>query len=567
MRIFLALLIFLSSPAAQAAGGFSHSVTMDPETRDSITVSSMMDNMPTVGFVPLKVVIDNRSATDRSWSLSHERLDASWIRSSWTFPVKAGSRGEFAILVPLKTGNFGYRWGMQYNWSGPGVNYPLMQLPQTGTRSSSGSLPFIGISDSLHTKHWSQLQGEDSNLMGTSLALVDAPADWRAYSGLDQIWMSSSEWTGLPNDVKNGLLEAITFGSDLVLVCPNEADAAAVKASFNHDGAETRNHWYRGAGRIELMIAANHNLSISKTMNVIRPAPRKAGAFEGSNASTLLTDAVAPIGTAGPLVLLFIVLFGVIAGPVNLFVLAPVGRRHRLFVTTPLISLAGALILALSIFIQDGTGGSGTRVIHAQILPDQKRLLITQEQMARTGLLLGSSFATAESTWVQPLGETSTPGYSRANLTHSLAPDGTHSGDWFRSRTRQRHVIQSVRPSRAAIEFTPGESPSILSTMEASLKTLYVKAPDGTFWKAQNVSPGSRTPLTKADDMRSWWQDLTSTQKLTGMVKATTDRAEENTAHFYAEAEPAAPFVIDTLSSIRWQTPILLISGSLTLKP
>lgn len=567
MRIFLALLIFLSSHAAHAAGGFSHDVTMDPETRDSITVTSMMDNMPTVGFMPLKVVIDNRSANDRTWSLSPTRLEGGWIRTTWTFPVKAGSRGEFDVLVPLKTTNFNYRWGAQYEWKGPGVEYPPMPLPQTGSSSSVRNMAFVGMSDSLHTIHWGKLQGQESNLTGASLALALAPPDWRAYSGMDQIWMRSSEWLGLPGGTRNAVLEAITFGADLVLVCPDATDATALKTSFKRPANQNSDDWYQGAGRIRLVTAANHNLNTGTALSIIRSAPVRPEDMESARASTLLDQAVASIGAAGPLVLLFIVLFGVVAGPVNLFVLAPSGRRHRLFITTPIISLVGALILALSIFIQDGTGGSGTRVIHAQILPDQKRLLITQEQMARTGLLLGSSFASSETTWIQPLADSEAHSHSRSIQTHSIDPDGTHSGDWFRSRTRQRHLIQTVRPSRAAIEFTGGETPSILSTMETTLKTVYVKAPDDTVWKAENVSPGTRTPLTRADDNMSWWNDLTSTEKLTGLVKNSTTRAENNTAHFYAEAEPAAPFIMDSLSSIHWQTPLVLVSGPLTLKP
>jgi len=569
MRQLLALIFLLSQPLAQAAGGFSHRVTMDPETRDAIQVSSMMDNLPTAGFMPLKVRIDNRSSSDRSWALRPAMSQNDWIQASWTFPVKAGTSAEFDILVPLKTSNFNYRWGAQFTWSGPGVEYNVMQLPQTSSRSSSGGMPFIGMSDSLHANHWGNLQGSSSDLTGTSLDLTQATADWRAYSGMDQVWMTSAEWQSLPTDKQNALIEAITFGADLILVCPTAEEAAAMKATFKRDGAGSRDLWYQGAGLFRLVVAAKHQLSTEKAMGLIRAGPQKAGDLGSALPSGYFEKAVATVSTGGPLVLLFIVLFGVLAGPVNLFVLAPAGRRHRLFITTPIISIVGALILALSIFIQDGTGGTGVRLIHAQILPDQKRLLISQEQMARTGLLIGSRFTLGDSAWMQPLTDTQASLSIGQNVRFSLSANGTHTGDWFRSRNRQRHLIQSSRPSRAAIEFTGGESPSIVSTMEVTLKEIYVRAPDGSIWRAKNVTPGSRMNLTRESAGLDWWKERAKALGLNGPLRSTTSRAEHGTAqaHFYAEAEPSPAFAIETLGSIRWETPLVLISGPLTVKP
>jgi hypothetical protein len=569
MRRLLPLCLLLLHPLAHGAGGFSHNVTMDPETRDSIQVSSMMDNLPTAGFMPLKVRIDNRSTADRSWSLRPILQQNEWILSSWTFPVKAGSMTEFEILVPLKASQFGYRWGAQFSWSGPGVEHNAMPLPQTSASSTSGSIPFVGMSDSLHANHWGQLQSSSSDLIGTSLDLSQAPADWRGYSGLDHIWMTSAEWRSLATDKQHAIIEAITFGSDLILVCPTAEDAAAIKASFKRTNTASRDVWYQGAGRFRLVVAAGHKLDTTSTMSIIRSGNKKAADFGAALPSGYFEKAVATVSTGGPLVLIFIVLFGVLAGPVNLFVLAPAGRRHRLFITTPIISIVGALILALSILIQDGTGGTGVRLIHAQILPDQKRLLISQEQVARTGLLLGSSFTLSDTAWVQPLTDNQASLSINQNTQFSLTANGQHTGDWFRSRTRQRHLIQTSRPSRAAIEFTSGESPSIVSTMEVTLKEIYVRAPDGSIWRAKNVTPGSRMNLTRESAGLDWWKERAKAFDLNGPLRTTTSRAEHGTAqaHFYAEAEPSPAFAIETLSSIRWETPLVLISGPLTVKP
>ena len=63
------------------------------------------------------------------------------------------------------------------------------------------------------------------------------------------------------------------------------------------------------------------------------------------------------------LIILILIIFSIIVGPVNLFVFAKSGRRHRLFFTTPLISLIAALLVLTFILFEDGVGGQGRRML------------------------------------------------------------------------------------------------------------------------------------------------------------------------------------------------------------
>lgn len=563
--LWVALALGLGSTVL-GAGGFSHGVPMDPESRDSIEVTSFMDNLPTAGFMPLKVVINNRSTSDQVWQLLPMMNQSDWMQASWSFPVKAGSRGEFEIMVPLKTGNFNYRWGAQFNWSGPGVSTAMMQLPQSGSSNNSGTHPFVGLSDSLHRKHWGGLESELSDLAGCALHLPEAPADWRGWIALDQTWMTVGEWKALPDDKKQALLEAVALRNELALVCASAEEAQAMRQAFQLAEPNTRTKWAYGAGQVRLMVGGDTGATLAAA---IRQGNRKGEDLENYRLSPWLEKATPPVETAGPLVLLFIVLFGIIAGPVNLFLLAPAGRRHRLFVTTPLISLAGAVVLAAAIFIQDGTGGSGTRLIHAQVLPEAKKLLITQEQVARCGLLLGTSFRTSDPVWIQPLTGDRSDAYSRRGMRHASEADGRYSGDWFRSRTRQHHCLQSTRPSRAAIEFTPGETPSVVSTFEGELAQLWVHDEAGKAWLAENVRTGERVTLRPVDKdaVRTWWKQKSDETELRGLLDAVVEGVGAREACFFAQAKDPGGLPIDTLPSIRWQTPLVLVSGPLTLKP
>ncbi|NIP92090.1 MAG: hypothetical protein GWO24_00865, partial [Akkermansiaceae bacterium] len=76
--------------------------------------------------------------------------------------------------------------------------------------------------------------------------------------------------------------------------------------------------------------------------------------------------------------------------------------RHRLFITTPLISLGASLLLVVLILFQDGFGGSGQRVTLMEIGPENTAYL-SQEQIARTGVLLKTGFTTTEHGYFSPV--------------------------------------------------------------------------------------------------------------------------------------------------------------------
>ena len=143
----------------------------------------------------------------------------------------------------------------------------------------------------------------------------------------------------------------------------------------------------------------------------------------------------------------FIGCSAILIGPVNLFWIAGAGRRHRLFWTTPVISLSASLLLAIFIVLQDGFGGSGARVIMMQLLPDQKKAVIVQEQAAHTGVLLSKGFSTPDDLYLTPVD-------FRSSGTGQYEQTGrAFAGDWFSSRRVQAHRATAIMPSRAEVQW------------------------------------------------------------------------------------------------------------------
>ncbi|MCX6951392.1 MAG: hypothetical protein NTV51_04290 [Verrucomicrobia bacterium] len=198
---------------------------------------------------------------------------------------------------------------------------------------------------------------------------------------------------------------------------------------------------------------------------------------------------------------IFLVLFAVVIGPVNLYVFAPAAKRHRLFITTPLISLAAAIVLGLTIVGQDGTGGDGLRRALVVLVPGDNQAAVFQEQAAATGFLASQSFALAGDTQLTllPLEDPAIARMGGFNTAPDLTRDDARaSGGWFRSRGRQAHLVQRLVPTRGRVERVgtgPGGAPIVQSSLGGVLRDFVCVDDKGERWSIRELAPGRRVTL------------------------------------------------------------------------
>ncbi|NJM37753.1 MAG: hypothetical protein HC845_07790 [Akkermansiaceae bacterium] len=203
-----------------------------------------------------------------------------------------------------------------------------------------------------------------------------------------------------------------------------------------------------------------------------------------------------------------LVIFGILVGPINLFVFAKSNKRHKLFITTPLISLAASLLLIALIIIQDGFGGNGIRRVLMEVRPDGdlNAAYLHQEQFCRTGVLTKSDFtidtpvaftpvSIEESRWARFTDRLGNKG------SFDLQPDGGKfqaSGDWFQSRSEHGHVLSAVVSTRGRIEKTTTAN-TMISTFEYPIDTLYYVDEKKQWFRAENISTGKSFTLAAVD--------------------------------------------------------------------
>jgi hypothetical protein len=266
-----------------------------------------------------------------------------------------------------------------------------------------------------------------------------------------------------------------------------------------------------------------------------------------------------------PWLALFLVVFAVVVGPLNLFVFAPAKKRYRLFLTTPLIAITASVLLVIVIFVQDGVGGAGVRRSLVVLLPGENQAAIFQEQAARTGFLGRRAFALPEDVQLTKL-MLEAPSYGGPETR--LARNGAQAGgDWFRNRSREAHLLQRIVPTRGRVEQLGTESsgaPIVQSTLAATLREFVCVGEDGQFWKTAELAPGKRVVLERGG---MWLGEFVSPLVPGGSFRfreifqvVTSPTAGQWTAK--GGASELAP--ISTLGSIRWTSDEVYYAGTLS---
>src|SRR5205085_2062238 len=125
----------------------------------------------------------------------------------------------------------------------------------------------------------------------------------------------------------------------------------------------------------------------------------------------------------------------------NLFLLAPPGKRHRLFFTTPLLSVLGAVAVAGAIVFQDGFGGDGARRALVVFVPGENEAAIFQEQATHTGFLMRREFPLEDGLLCAVIPTEEALLINPTTPAQFVRDKGRATGDWFRNRARQAHLL------------------------------------------------------------------------------------------------------------------------------
>ncbi len=572
MRLFrslclLTLALLLSTGLPLQAERVLPSFNFAPGSGIEMRVTNFYEELPPFGFLPLRVEVKNSSGQTRKWDFrtSHSQANFRTFISSTTLEVPTGSERTFDLLVPLapQAANSSRFSNLRIELSG----YAVVNGSTSDHSSSSGRPPtsFTGMGEALAVKNWGPLRDlmEKTHLRaldGSSLDPDFLPADWRGLAGFEILFFTEAEWRGIGAAERGAIDDWINQGGKLVLVHTDASAPPDLPRAGNH-----------GLGSIELWPLGDDFIE--------RAAQLLKGTATSLSTETLQNytwqwNLAEKVGRAQPpqiLIMVFVIAFGVIIGPLNFLVLAPLGKRHRLFWTTPLLSIAASLLMALFIIFSEGLGGSGRRLEAQLSLAGQNKAVLWQEQVSRTGVLTGNSFTPSQPSIILPVGlrQSTNPGSYRAGADRGSAYvlNGTvWSGDWFRSRNTQAQVFSAVIQTRGRLQVQadPSGTPVALSSFDKILEEVWYFDQQGAAWRGLNLSPGEKQPLKPAnkDDHAKWWKKTLQDGGPVIRSRSEEYAKGEKAGKFFAVTKATTP--ITSLPSIRWKDSGGIIFGEVT---
>lgn len=514
-----------------------------------------------VGLIPVNITITNGSDRDRSWTVKPTRRFGTWpgVVSSGLISVPARGTATITLFVGgdenggrsvfLSVEGYGAKGGVDIDTrAGSGA--------ASGSSSNSGPVLTSGVSAGVDSARGRAFDAYHLSIH--PLDMARAPEDWRAWSSFRNIMLTEGEWRATGGGRRKAMLDWIATGGRAgVLVADRSEDRLA---GMGFPTADRDGKRRLGAGEIVPVDWDGTTLAAEDVRAFLDTEDKEfyelLDEYHGTKSYggwdsgfrrlvDFFGERVLPVVW----ILGFLTVFGIVAGPLNVMVFAGVGRRSRMFWTTPLISLAGTAFLLALMFLRDGVGGAGVRRVLGLVVPANNSMAIIQEQFSRTGVLLGSSFPIQEPSWLQPV--VATDGYARFAETNGRVREG----DWFESRSDQAILGMAVRPSRARIEVVAGANDtaeSVISSIEVPLDKVFVIDEEGRYWTANGVGTGERKRLepSDADTYQRWFDTLVADA---GPVRRLAlERVRNVPGHAYATSLDAGKLAITTLGSIGW---------------
>ncbi len=480
-----------------------------------------------------------------------------------------------SLIVALNTSGRSY--------SAPFRNQRITDVPFWAVSQGLAGVGATDLNSAAHKKR----SGSSSSYGGgekfaASFSPAHLPSDWRAFTGLDGLALTDQEWGTLAPGVRTAIRQWIMLGG--LLTC--YYSGTTPQWLLQEIGADPPGHAGSplGLGVVKLQSWQGKTLGASELdwfyetrVLATRAMVASNDLDQGSAGNQAgLAKAMASRSFAAWQVGLILLIFGILVGPVNLFYLAGPGRRHRLFITTPLIALGASVVLLAVIFVQDGAGGEGRRAALIEIHPNDNLSAMRQYQISRTGVLFGGGFTMEEPAVLTPL-VLEASRWTRLKPAHSREHEGqqfnmpellTYNGDWFQSRSEQAQLVETLRPGRGRVELQPGANPPVLtSSLPGKLETVYYRDPGGQWWASRAIlATGGTVTLEPASEAEfNSWFAVSLNLFPPNLRAAMTTR--DHAGRFYAVSpDPSIGFAA-TLKSIDWLDDHALVHGRLAPPP
>ncbi|MDF1739515.1 MAG: hypothetical protein P1U86_10185 [Verrucomicrobiales bacterium] len=554
-----------------------------PKVRDtSAMVESVFGKAARQGALPFRITIRNNSGADRLWVVTLKEGNSSRklsTESRFQFAVKNGTEIQEDVIFHFAPAFLAYDYrNLEVTITANGLD----RFSRSNGDQTNKRYPKLALSKPIAQRNITKLNDlvkkDDSqnHYFGHSFEAGYLPTNWIGYSALDGLLIDVDSLAEISTAQLQALRTWVRFGGNLEIFFTDEDELGKIPKTLLEE-PNLRKSTDVSLGRISVRKWNGSVLDsrlISKSGPLLRSYKPRDKSLSDDFSNNWQLQKRFGIKTFNPVfVFVLLLLFAILVAPVNLFVFAKKGRRHRLFITTPIISLAACVILIAAIFLMDGLGGTGLRAIFADLQPgrNEMRLYTTQEQISRTGVMINQGFETEIPYDINPVdlpSSTYNP-FSRSGSQSTLYEivNTVYQGGFFRSRSEQGFAIRAAAATRSRIEsagFNDG-IPVLTSALDTGLKELFYRDENGKAWSLPpntTVASGSQIPLQEItdDEFEEWLFAANDVFDATLKEQIKTLGREPN--RFFAKVLTPEAFALPTHPGIEWEDTQMLLTGT-----
>jgi hypothetical protein len=398
--------------------------------------------------------------------------------------------------------------------------HPGKQVPAVVISKQAGGNGLADLADSAF---------KDSHGQQTvSVVRDESPAanwsdSWLGYSGYDGVVVTSQEMAGMPAEVSSALWRYAECGGTLLIIGPWEVPHPWRQRVLKSAPLTT---YYAGFGQCIVTGAVDPKSLTSAQWSYLKEAfettqkPWKATPLD-SEARNRLFPVADNVGVPVRGLFLMMLLFVVLIGPVNLFVLARKKKKMWLYWTAPLISLVTCLAVSAYSILSEGWYGRARTQAFTILDEGSHRASTIGWTAFYTPLAPGDGLHFSYETEVSP--QTERHYYYGGGEAVFKSVDWT--GDqhletgWVTARTPAHFMIRrtEIRRERILVNKGADGSLSVVNGLGARVKALWVAEKDGKMYEATDIEAGatallrpsqpSRPPAVAFDTLRKAYAD------------------------------------------------------------
>jgi hypothetical protein len=375
------------------------------------------------------------------------------------------------------------------------------------------------------------------SLVGSFLDFERLPNEPRGFGSLTGLWVNASDWNAASAPLRLAVRDWVRAGGRLFVMARERTKLADLPEEL---GA-------LGLGRVasDEPLASDRLKGFSSKVIALDSTP-----FPGRTEDYLdwKSRLLPPFELHIRLLLGLLLGFLILLLPVNLLWLAPVSKRHRLFVTVPAISLLACLGLVAFVLLTDGRGGIGIRNGLVLLGGAGESAVLYQEQLSRTGMVASTRFVLpGDASFVVCK-------MDRHDAFRSFRSGLETAGDWFSARSIQGHALQRWLPTSAGVTLQAGsgDAPVLVAGGFTSTGPVFYADKNGDYWTAPKLPAGTPVALVRASAgaFEAWFGRCVF--EPSSNLQARMREALQRRDWFFAVAEGGSDFWIPTLPQVRW---------------